>query len=64
MVREYLLSGKLHKAITFGMDVPSLLFSDQEGKVPVNIPSSSMDSTDTVETDQHTHHEKQKLNCN
>ena len=38
MVREYLLSGKLYKAITFGMDVPSLLFSDQEGKVPVNIP--------------------------
>ena len=64
MVREYLLSGKLHKAITFGMDVPSLLFSDQEGKVPVNIPSSSMDSTDTVQTDQHTRHEKQKSNCN
>jgi len=32
MVREYLLQGKFHRAITFGMDVPGLLFGDIKGK--------------------------------
>ena len=32
VIREYLLAGKLHRAITFGMDVPSLLFADPNGK--------------------------------
>lgn len=32
IVREYLLAGRLHSALTFGMDVPSLLFADPLGK--------------------------------
>jgi len=32
MIREYLLAGKLHRAITFGVDVPSLLFADPQGR--------------------------------
>lgn len=32
MAREYLLQGKLHRAITFGLDVPGLLFGDSIGK--------------------------------
>lgn len=31
VIREYLLAGKLHKAVTFGLDVPSLLFADADG---------------------------------
>ena len=31
IVREFMLAGKLHKAITFGLDVPSLLFADALG---------------------------------
>ena len=32
MVKEFLLAGKLHKATTFGLDVPSLLFADGTGR--------------------------------
>jgi hypothetical protein len=32
MAKEFLLADKLHKAVTFGMDVPSLLFADSCGK--------------------------------
>mmetsp|Transcript_17104 Transcript_17104/g.32351 ORF Transcript_17104/g.32351 Transcript_17104/m.32351 type:complete len:2095 (-) Transcript_17104:231-6515(-) len=32
VAREYLLQGKLHRAITFGLDVPGLLFGDSNGK--------------------------------
>lgn len=31
VTREFLLAGKLHKAVTFGLDVPSLLFADAQG---------------------------------
>lgn len=31
IIREFLLAGKLHKAVTFGLDVPSLLFADAQG---------------------------------
>ena len=31
IIREFLLAGKLHKAVTFGLDVPSLLFADAHG---------------------------------
>ncbi|KAG7343020.1 PXA domain containing protein [Nitzschia inconspicua] len=31
ITREYLLAGKLHRAIIFGLDVPSLLFADASG---------------------------------
>jgi hypothetical protein len=32
IAREFMRKGKLHKAMTFGMDVPSLLFADAKGK--------------------------------
>lgn len=32
VVREYLLAGRLHRAITFGLDVPSILFADPLAK--------------------------------
>jgi len=32
IIREYLQKGKLHRAITFGMDVPGLLFGDASGR--------------------------------
>ena len=32
MLKEYLVQGKLHQAITFGLDVPSLLFGDTKGE--------------------------------
>jgi hypothetical protein len=32
VTREFLLAGKLHRAVTFGLDVPSLLFADALGK--------------------------------
>ena len=32
MTKEFLFSNKLHRAITFGLDVPSLLFADATGK--------------------------------
>lgn len=32
IVREYLQTGKLHRAITFGMDVPGILFGDAGGR--------------------------------
>eukprot|EP00523_Entomoneis_sp_CCMP467_P019432 CAMPEP_0168818572 /NCGR_PEP_ID=MMETSP0726-20121227/7826_1 /TAXON_ID=265536 /ORGANISM="Amphiprora sp., Strain CCMP467" /LENGTH=1812 /DNA_ID=CAMNT_0008870903 /DNA_START=15 /DNA_END=5453 /DNA_ORIENTATION=- len=32
MTKEFLLAGKLHKAMTFGLDVPSLLFADASGR--------------------------------
>lgn len=32
VIREFLLAGKLHRAVTFGLDVPSLLFADASGE--------------------------------
>ena len=32
VAREFMLKGKLHRALTFGMDVPSLLFADVKGE--------------------------------
>ena len=32
VAREFMLKGKLHRAMTFGMDVPSLLFADAKGE--------------------------------
>lgn len=32
MTKEFLFCGKLHKAVTFGLDVPALLFADASGK--------------------------------
>jgi hypothetical protein len=33
MTKHFLLVGKLHRAVIFCMDVPSLLFADASGKV-------------------------------
>jgi len=33
IVREYLLAGRFHRALTFGLDVPSLLFADPLAKI-------------------------------
>ena len=44
MIREYLLAGKLHRAITFGMDVPSVLFADPHGR---GCPPPSMEDDDS-----------------
>eukprot|EP00980_Cylindrotheca_fusiformis_P018079 scaffold5799_cov110-Cylindrotheca_fusiformis.AAC.6 len=32
VTKEFLLAGKLHPAVTFGLDVPSLLFADASGE--------------------------------
>ena len=32
VTKEFLFAGKLHKAVTFGLDVPALLFADAAGK--------------------------------
>ena len=49
MTREFLLAGKLHRAITFGLDVPSLLFADASGRecgiLDPNSSNSQQDST-------------------
>ena len=39
IVREYLLAGRFHRAVTFGLDVPSLLFADPLGKECLPGPS-------------------------
>ena len=33
VAREFMLKGKLHRVMTFGLDVPSLLFADAKGEV-------------------------------
>ena len=47
MTKEFLLAGKLHKAITFGMDIPSLLFGDTSGR-ECGIPG---DGTGSIENE-------------
>jgi hypothetical protein len=32
VTREFLLTGKLHRAVVFGLDIPSLLFADASGE--------------------------------
>mmetsp|Transcript_33093 Transcript_33093/g.37040 ORF Transcript_33093/g.37040 Transcript_33093/m.37040 type:complete len:1816 (+) Transcript_33093:101-5548(+) len=32
VTREFLLAGKLHRAVVFGLDIPSLLFADASGE--------------------------------
>jgi len=45
IIREFLLAGKLHKAVTFGLDVPSLLFADAHG-VECGTPMTTTATTD------------------
>lgn len=44
MTREFLFAGKLHKAVTFGLDIPSLLFSDGNGE-ECGVPSQTLKTT-------------------
>ncbi len=63
IVREYLLQGKLHRAVTFGLDVPGLLFGDAKGKeCPIpdthtdinieSVPSSTLPPKDGDESNE------------
>jgi hypothetical protein len=45
MTKEFLFAGKLHKAVTFGLDVPSLLFADASGR-ECGIPGDRAGSTE------------------
>lgn len=52
VTREFLLAGKLHRAVVFGLDIPSLLFADASGKEcgvgiddDFDIGNSSIDNT-------------------
>lgn len=50
IAKEYLVQGKLHKAITFGMDVPGLLFGDMKGEecpLPKDYQDHPVDGHDT-----------------
>jgi hypothetical protein len=54
MTKEFLLLGKLHRAITFGLDVPALLFADASGKecgTPTTTSSSGSSSLPVEMTD-------------
>eukprot|EP00547_Thalassionema_nitzschioides_P005103 CAMPEP_0194209836 /NCGR_PEP_ID=MMETSP0156-20130528/7824_1 /TAXON_ID=33649 /ORGANISM="Thalassionema nitzschioides, Strain L26-B" /LENGTH=1937 /DNA_ID=CAMNT_0038937073 /DNA_START=10 /DNA_END=5823 /DNA_ORIENTATION=+ len=51
IVREFMKKGKLHRAITFGMDVPSLIFGDAQGG-DCGIPSESCDVENTTNGDE------------
>ncbi len=55
IIREYLVQGKLHRAMTFGMDVPGLLFGDMKGEecpLPETYTDSSGQSEKIGEGDQ------------
>ncbi|GKY90805.1 hypothetical protein MPSEU_000053300 [Mayamaea pseudoterrestris] len=63
MAKEFLLSGKLHKAVTFGVDVPSLLFADAQGKECgwPNEHDNSADGNATTSSDAHSKMDQDKL---
>lgn len=43
MTKEFLLAGKLHQAVVFGLDVPALLFADAEGRECNGNPMPELD---------------------
>ena len=45
VAREFMLKGKLHRAMTFGMDIPSLLFADAKGDTCGVGPNAVIDRT-------------------
>lgn len=45
VAREFMLKGKLHRAMTFGMDIPSLLFADAKGETCGVGPNAVIDTT-------------------
>ncbi|CAB9509084.1 expressed unknown protein [Seminavis robusta] len=54
ITREFLFTGKLHPAVTFGLEIPSLLFSDPKGQdcgtgVGDNDNNSGEDNNNTTE---------------
>ena len=50
VTREFLMHGKLHRAVTFGMDVRSLLFADSKGEVGGNETEyASLDEDEVLE---------------
>jgi hypothetical protein len=51
MTKEFLFAGKLHRAITFGLDVPSLLFADASGR---ECGTGTDNKSDTDKTDNRT----------
>jgi PXA domain/RUN domain len=53
IAREFLFTGKLHPAVTFGLEIPSLLFSDPKGNdCGTGVESESTTNTDnTIETE-------------
>jgi len=48
MTKEFLFAGKLHRAVTFGLDVPSFLFADMDGK-ECGKPARSLDGVESTE---------------
>lgn len=49
MAKEFLLAGKLHRAVTFGMDVPSLLFADPSGKECRDVADKELSEEEVLE---------------
>jgi hypothetical protein len=49
VAREFLIGGKLHRAITFGLDVPSLLFADASGEYGTGTDQPPKDDTQVLE---------------
>lgn len=49
VAREFLLAGKLHRAVTFGLDVPSLLFADASGEYGTGTDQPPKDDTQVLE---------------
>jgi hypothetical protein len=49
VAREFLLAGKLHRAVTFGLDVPSLLFADAAGEYGTGTDQPPKDDTQVLE---------------
>jgi PXA domain len=63
MTKEFLINGKLHKAVTFGLDIPSLLYSDANGRtcgIPDPPPPPQQHVSGSMNTsDQHRDNTKQ-----
>ena len=52
IIKELLITKRLHKAIVFGLDVPSLLFSDPKGvKAPLHTKEKSTELHTTISDD-------------
>ena len=64
MTKEFLLAGKLHRAVTFGLDVPSLLFADASGKeCPLNTTTHNGNWTEEQVLEQRLIHSNMLAEC-